>query len=143
MPSVRNSFLRTHLTKTLKLFYDFLDAAPTFLNGRVAVTTVHASSTTLPVNFQRVDLTTSNAGADAVALPNPATTGEPGWRVCLKLVAKPGAGDSVTVGFANISTGSLTISAVVLDAVGEYLLLEHRGAKWEVISASAGVVTAA
>jgi hypothetical protein len=52
-----------------------------------------------------------------------------------------GTSDSIVLDHANFSQASATITAIALDAAGEFILAEWQGAKWEIIKASSGVVT--
>lgn len=51
--------------------------------------------------------------------------------------------DTVVLDDANISQGADSITAVALDTADQFIMLEWQGATWEVIAASAGVVTTA
>lgn len=66
-----------------------------------------------------------------------------GQRKLITLLTIGTENDVVNFTEASFSQGADTIDTIVLDAEGEFLLVEWQGAKWEVIKASTGVVTVA
>lgn len=65
-----------------------------------------------------------------------------GTRHLVTFATRTHASDSIVMDDANITVTGSTVTAVELDAAGEFILLEWQGASWEVIKASSGVVTA-
>lgn len=124
---------RNHFPSSLAKLYDWLDGAD-------AVATKHSAATAATFQAYESKVTTDGNGTNAYNLGN-APAIQPGRRKLVTLAVKGAAGDSVVVDFANVSQGADTIASVILDTAGEFLLVEWRGAKWEVIAASAGVVT--
>jgi hypothetical protein len=64
-----------------------------------------------------------------------------GQRKLITFLTRTNASDSIVLDHANFSQASATITAIALDAAGEFILAEWQGAKWEIIKASSGVVT--
>lgn len=126
-----------HLSRSLATVYDFLDNAPTIINESEAVTTGATSKAADTTVYQTVLTTGATAGAEALTIANGTI---PGQRKLLTLETLGGVGDSVAVAFANVVNAAGTqATGVVLDAAGEYLLLEWTGAKWKVIYGTATV----
>jgi hypothetical protein len=142
MTAYRTTFDRTHMSATLKAFYDYLDAAPELLQDAENVTVSHLAATALPVDAYQILLTTDGAGiaAQVAQLPNPASNGIIGQRHLLKCASIAHATDTVSVDKTYLYNGG-TITAVALTTAGAWLLVEHRGAHWTIIDSSTGVVT--
>ena len=126
---------REHMGKSLAKLFDWLD-------GTVGVQTSHTVSTTAGFKHYETAFTTDGTGTQAVAMP--ASPGvQVGKRKLFTLASKGANGDTVVFAAGSFSKAALAVSAVVLSAVNDFLLVEYRGSKWEVIAASNGVVTAA
>lgn len=117
-----------------------LETLYTFVAGVEGVET-GASPTAASHRFFKTELTTGGTeGAETYNLAD--GTGQmQGRQRLLELVTLAEAGDSVALDHANISQGDDTITGVALDAEDEFILLELRGDKWEVLFASSGVVS--
>lgn len=109
-------------------------------NSEAAVTTNGVAPTEAPISAYNVLVTTGgSAGAEDLEIPAGTKIGQ---RLHLELVALGDVGDSVAIDVTNLADPfGQTVSAAVLDAVGEELLLEWAGAAWNVYGATAGVVT--
>lgn len=90
--------------------------------------------------YQSVITTGGSEGAEEATLGD-GTGAIVGQRKLITLDTLTHASDSVTLDHANFAVPDETITAIELDAAGEFLLAEWNGAKWQVIYASAGVVT--
>lgn len=144
MTVLKATFDRTHMHETLKVFFDYLDAEPNLLQDVNAGTTSASESLVLPVDAYQVSLTTAIGGVhtDLVALPDPATNGIIGQRNLVKIAALGNAGDKIDIDVTLLTQAALTVSKVELAVVGDWVLIEHRGSKWEIIASKSGVVTA-
>lgn len=108
-----------------------------------AVTTNGDEATAVGLGTYQTRVTTGGSeGAEDLAIGD-GTGAIVGQRKLITLAAITAEGDSVALDDTNISQGSDTITGVALDAEGEFLLLEWRGATWEVLAASSGVVATA
>ncbi len=133
---------RESFVKSLKRLYDFLVAAPNLLNDYESITTGSVSVEVDKTIYQTLITSGGTAGNEAITI-GAATNYVPGTRKFIKLATRTHASDAITLDYANVSTGALTISDITLNVAGEFILLEAQGAKWEVIKASSTVVTAA
>ena len=111
------------------------------------VTLSASAATVLGRDVYEYRLTTAAGGVHADELSMPVLAdGRVGERHLITYAAETDAGDTAVASAALVallSQAALTVSAVTFDTVGEWLLLENRGLKWEVIAATSGVVTAA
>lgn len=108
-----------------------------------AVETNGTTPTDLDLTVYQSILTTGGSqGAEDAAIGD-GTGITVGQRKLVTLDTLTDPADSVTLDDANFAQGSDTITAIALDAEGEFILAEWQGAKWEVIKASSGVVTVA
>lgn len=89
--------------------------------------------------YQSIITTGGSEGAEEATIGD-GTGVTVGQRKLVTLETLTEATDSVTLDDANFSQGSDTITGITLDAAGEFVLAEWRGASWEIIAASAGVV---
>ncbi len=96
--------------------------------------------TSLHSVFKTVITTGGTQGAEDLVF---GTDAEIGKRRVVVLGALTDPADSVTLDDASFSFGEETITAIELDAEDEYVFAEFRGAKWEILGASAGVVSVA
>lgn len=144
MTSTRATFDRTHMSATLKNFYDYMDAEPVLKQDSNSGTSSHSSTLVLPIDAYQIKVTTSgNGGAggnDTVAMPDPATNGIIGERHLVKLAALGHAGDHLLIDKTLLANGG-TIAAVTMTAVGDWVLLEHQGPVWWIVAAKSGVVS--
>jgi hypothetical protein len=91
--------------------------------------------------YKSLVITSGSQGAEELTIGD-GTGVEIGTRKLIVLHQRTHASDSVVLDDENLSQAADEITAVELDAAGEFILLEWQGASWEVIKASAGVVTA-
>jgi hypothetical protein len=107
------------------------------------VRTNGSTATTANLAVYQTSVTSSgSAGAETLNVGD-GTGAVIGQRKLVTLATRTNAADSVALDDTHCAQGADTITAVVLDAAGEFVLLEWRGTKWEVIKASAGVVATA
>lgn len=90
--------------------------------------------------YKSVVVSSGSEGAEDLEVGD-GTDVEIGTRKLIVFGTRTHASDSIVLDDTNISQGSDTITAVELDAADEFILLEWHGTSWEVIAASAGVVT--
>lgn len=102
-----------------------------------------ASATNLTHSAYHAKVTSSGAGtAQTVNIGN-GTGIVVGHRKLVTLVTRTHASDSIVMDHANIAAVDevFPTASVVMDAAGEFILLEWQGTKWKTIKASSGVVT--
>jgi len=114
---------------------------PTDLDSREDLATNGDAATAVGLDVYQTHLGTSGSGGAEDLTIGDGTGAVIGQRKLIVLDTLGDAGDSVTLDDENMSKGTSTITAVALDAAGEFLLLEFQGVTWEVIKASSGVVT--
>lgn len=133
--------LATDLT-TLQGEVDALAARnPNDISTSQDVVTSDAAPEALDLTVYQSKLTTGGSqGAEAVTIGD-GTGITVGHRKLVTLETLTDGADSVTLDDGNFSQAADTITAIALDAEGEFLLAEWQGASWEVIAASSGVVT--
>lgn len=108
-----------------------------------SLTTNGSTATALGLTVYQSILTTgASEGAESATIGD-GTGVTVGHQKLITLGTLSDASDSVTLDDSNFSQGSDTITAIALDAAGEFLLAQWRGSSWEIISASSGVVSVA
>jgi len=144
LTTLKTTFDRSHMGATLKAFFDYLDAEPNLLQDVNAGQTSASVTLVLPIDAYQIALTTAAGGAhtDVVAMPDPTANGIIGQRNLVKMAVKTDASDKIHIDTTLLSDGVLTVTQVELANVGDWVLLEHRGIKWEIVAAKSGVVTA-
>jgi hypothetical protein len=127
---------------------EYLAAAPELLQDSESVTTSYSAATALAMTaYQQLFSTDGTAHAAQVATPPAPVSGVIpgiiGQRHLLKLAVRANATDTVSVDKTNMkkSDDSTTPTSVILAAVGDWVLIEHRNDHWLIIAAKSGVVT--
>lgn len=108
----------------------------------ILITNADAAVTVSTDVYQSQIVTSASQLADEVEIGD-GTGVTIGTRKLITLVALTDAGDSIALDYANFSQGADTITAIELAAVDDFVLAEWQGASWEIISATAGVVSVA
>lgn len=138
------SIIRTSMPTALETFYDWLEEV-TLVPSTVALAT-SASSTAIPLTAYTVNITTvGNAGQNPVTVANGSYVGQ---RVLVNLATRTDASDTVNFTMTNIEEnleagggGGGGATALVLDAAGEFVLLEWAGAKWNIVYTNGTLTT--
>lgn len=139
MPKTAGSVLPLRaLSKTLRKLYDFIKAAPNFINDFEAITTSDTTNA-VDITVYRTSVTTGGVGKGLTV-----GNGAGAYVGQRKLITVDGftATHTVVMDHANMLTAAGSAAAgCVLDALNEYVLLEWTGSKWKAIYSAAGVVS--
>lgn len=143
LPNGKKLFEVTEAGEFRVLDVPYLHSYDFFHETSEAVSTNDEDPSVVDLDVYHSQLTTSGSEGAEEAEVGDGTGVVVGHRKLITLATRTHASDSVTLDDANISQGADTITAVELDAAGEFILLEWQGASWEVIKASTGVVSVA
>lgn len=100
-----------------------------------------ASPITVSLDVFKTTLTTGDTQGNETVNVGNGSTAVIGQRKLVFLGTRTHASDEAVLDHENMAQGSDTLVSVILDEANEFVLLEWRGAKWEIIKAASGVVT--
>lgn len=119
-------------------------AADTLITGNEDLESNDATPTEVDTGIYQAKITTSGSeGAEEVTIGD-GTGVTVGTRKLITLDTLGDPADSVVLDHANMvggNHGADALASAVLDAEGEFILLEFNGVKWRVLYAATGVVT--